>query len=91
MQLAVPGVKKEDFKVELDQDRLTISGERKLSKETGNDHFRSIETQYGSFSRTFVLPDDIDGKKIEAKYEDGILRVIVPKDEKKLLKTIKVA
>lgn len=87
-----PGVEKGDFKIELDHDRLVISGERKFRQEKDEKRYRSIETRYGTFRREFVLPDNIDGEHIEAKYENGILEVVIPKDEKKLAKTtIKVA
>ncbi len=90
--LAVPGMQKEDFKIDLKENVLTLSGERKLKKETQEKDYRALETQYGAFSRSFSLPDNVDAGKIEAKYSDGILEVLVPKDEKKLLKTtIKVA
>ncbi len=90
--LAVPGMQKEDFKIDLKENVLTLSGERKLKKETQEKDYRSLETQYGAFSRSFSLPENVDAEKIEAKYNDGILEVLVPKDEKKLLKTtIKVA
>jgi len=89
IHVAVPGMSKEDFKIDLKDNQLTISGERKSVKEV---KYRSVETQYGTFRRQFVLPDNVDGEKIEAKYNNGILELIVPKDEKKLLKTsIKVA
>lgn len=88
--LAVPGMNKEDFKIDLKDNRLTISGERKFGRD--EKHFRSIETQYGAFRREFILPENVDGEKIQARYSDGILELVLPKDEKKLLKTtIKVA
>ena len=83
----VPGMDKEDFKIDLKENHLVISGERKFTKKSDEKHFRSIETQYGAFRREFVLPDNVDGEKIEAKYNNGILELVVPKDEKKLLKT----
>jgi HSP20 family protein len=85
--LAVPGMKKEDFKIDLNDRELTVSGERKHSAEKNDKFYRSFQTDYGSFSRTFVLPEAVDVEKIEAKYENGILELVVPKDEKKLLKT----
>lgn len=92
IQLAVPGMNKEDFKIDLKDNYLTIRGERKLKKTLDDKQFRSIETQYGAFSRTFMLPENVDGERITAKYENGILEIVVPKDDKKLLKTtIKVA
>ena len=92
IQLAVPGMNKEDFKIDVNENLLTVSGERKFKKETEDKHFRSIETQYGAFGRTFVLPENVEVEKIEASYNNGILGLVIPKDEKKLLKTtIKVA
>ena len=87
IQLAVPGMKKEDFKIDLKDRELTVSGERKRSAEKNDKFFRSVQTEYGSFSRTFVLPESVDFENIQAKYENGILELVVPKDEKKLLKT----
>jgi len=87
----VPGVNKEDFKIDLHDSYLTISGERKISEEKKEKNFRSIETQYGSFSRSFSLPENVAADKINAKYNNGILELTIPKDEKKQLKqTIKV-
>lgn len=92
IQLAVPGMNKEDFKLDVNENVLTVTGERKFRKETDEKHFRSLETQYGAFGRTFYLPESVEVEKIEAKYSDGILEIVVPKDERKLLKTtIKVA
>ena len=90
IQLAVPGMHKEDFRIDLKENRLSISGERKFSRD--EKQFRSMETQFGAFTREFRLPENIDGDKIQAKYNNGILELVLPKDEKKLLKTtIKVA
>lgn len=92
IHLEAAGMTKEDFKIELKENVLSVSGERKLDQEKGERHFRSLETRYGAFSREFVLPDNVDGENIQAKYNNGILELVVPKDEKKLLKTtIKVA
>jgi HSP20 family protein len=92
IQVEIPGMNKEDFKIDLKDNFLTVSGERKNTREKNEKHFSSIETQYGSFKRTFALPENVDAEKIEAKYNNGILELVVPKDEKKLLKTtIKVA
>jgi HSP20 family protein len=91
IQLAVPGLNKEDFKIELNDNYLTVSGERKFTNEKKERTFHSIETHYGSFSRSFSLPENVDGTKINAKYNNGILELTIPKDEKKALKqTIKV-
>jgi HSP20 family protein len=92
IQLAVPGMSKEDFKIDLNEKSLTISGERKYKHEKKEQNYHSIETQYGSFSRSFSLPENVDADKIAASYTNGILEVSIPKDEKKALKaTIKVS
>ncbi|MBS1507331.1 MAG: Hsp20/alpha crystallin family protein [Bacteroidetes bacterium] len=88
VQVAVPGLNKEDFKIEINDNYLTVSGERKLSNEKKDKNFHSIETQYGSFSRSFTLPENVDGSKINAKYNNGILELVIPKDEKKVLKQV---
>jgi HSP20 family protein len=91
IHVAVAGMKKDDFKIDLNDNYLTISGERKFSKEKKENNYRLIETQYGTFSRSFTLPENVDASKINAKYNDGILEITIPKDEKKALKqTIKV-
>ena len=87
LHVAVPGMNKEEFKIELNDNFLTVSGERKFTKEKKENNFHSIETQYGSFSRSFALPENVDASNINAKYENGILEITVPKDEKKILKT----
>lgn len=92
IHLEVPGMEKEDFKIELNDGSLTVSGERKFKSEQNEKNFHSVETRYGSFSRTFVIPDNVEANKIDAKYKNGILELTLPKDEKKALKTsIKVS
>ena len=91
VHVAVPGMSKDDFKIDLNDNYLTISGERKFNRERKEDNFYLMETQYGTFSRSFSLPENVDASKISAKYVNGILEVTIPKDEKKTLKsTIKV-
>lgn len=91
LQIAAPGLNKEEFKIEVNDNYLTVSGERKFTDEKKQKNFHSIETQYGSFSRSFSLPENADGTRIEARYNNGILELTIPKDEKKVLKqTIKV-
>jgi HSP20 family protein len=86
LHLAVPGFNKNDFNLEVDDKLLTVSGERKFVEKTSDKTFKSVQTRYGSFQRTFTLPEHIDATKIEAHYNNGILEVIVPKDETKVLK-----
>lgn len=92
VQVAVPGMNKDDFKLDLNDNVLTVSGERKLNRESKNNGVHTVETQYGKFARSFTLPDDVDGTKINARYNNGILEIRIPKDEKKAVKTtIKVS
>jgi HSP20 family protein len=87
IQVAIPGVNKDDFKIDLNENRLTVSGERKFTKEKKDNDLHVVETQYGNFSRSFVLPENVDAGKISAAYNNGILEIHIPKDEKKVLKT----
>ncbi|NOS55496.1 MAG: Hsp20/alpha crystallin family protein [Cyclobacteriaceae bacterium] len=82
IHFAVPGLNKEDFNIELKDNHLTVSGERKLTNEKKEKNFHAIETNYGSFSRAFALPDNVDASKANAKYDKGILELTIPKDEK---------
>lgn len=92
IHFAVPGLNKEDFNIEVKDNYLTVSGERKLTNEKKDKNFHSIETSYGSFSRSFSLPENVNADKAQAKYNNGILELTLPKDEKKVLKqTIKVS
>lgn len=75
----LPGVKKEDVSVELEGDVLTIKGERKEEKEEKGKKMHRVERFYGSFLRSFALPDNVDTKAIRAEMKDGVLEVHVPK------------
>ena len=86
IELALPGVKQEEVNIDFQEGNLTISGERKLEKREDNSRYHMLETQYGSFSRTFHLPDNINPEEIKAQLADGILKVSVPKDEHKTRK-----
>jgi HSP20 family protein len=87
LHLAVPGLQKEDFNIEITGDTLVVSGERKFVNETNEKTFHSIETKYGSFSRSFQLPEAVDANHISAEYVNGILTVEIPKDESKKIKS----
>ena len=90
VHLAVPGMKKDDFKIEVNDNMITISGERKFENEEKAKQFHSIETYYGKFARSFQMPKNVDQEKIQASYKDGILVVKLPKGEKSLEKVIKI-
>jgi len=91
VELAAPGMKREDFKVEIDNDILMISSEKEEKKEEvrKKENYIRREFNYHSFSRTFSLPDTIDDTKVEASYKDGILHIIVPKKENIKKRTLK--
>lgn len=88
IHVAVPGMKKSDFKIDLVDGKLTISGERKLEEKKEGKNFHTIETQYGSFRRSFFLPEDVMEDRVEAGYEEGFLKLLLPKKEKKVNKAI---
>jgi len=81
VSLAVPGMKKEDFKIDVDGNMLTISSEKQESKEEQDKKFTRREYSYSSFSRSFTLPEEINKEKIEARYEDGVLKISLPRKE----------
>ncbi|SHF47695.1 heat shock protein Hsp20 [Salegentibacter echinorum] len=83
VDVAAPGMSKENFNIELDKDVLTISSEEKKEKETENKEgkFTRKEFSYSSFKRAFSLPDSVDTEKISASYKDGVLEISLPKRE----------
>ena len=86
----IPEMKKEDIKINVHDDVLTVSGERKYEKEEKGKKFHRVERAYGSFMRSFALPENADGSKISAEYKDGVLKVHLPKSEQAKKKAIEV-
>ena len=86
----LPEVKKEDVKVTVQDDVLTISGQRQYEKEEKGKKYHRVERAYGSFTRSFTLPEDADGEKVAAEFKDGVLKVRLPKSEKARPKSIEV-
>jgi HSP20 family protein len=86
----IPDVKKEDVKVSVENGVLTIKGERKQEKEEKNKKFHRVERFYGSFTRSFTLPDNVDENKIEASFKDGMLNLTIPKTAETKPKAIDV-
>lgn len=82
IKVELPEVKKEDVKVTAEQGTLTIMGERKFEKEEKGRKYHRVERAYGSFGRTFSLPDDANPVKVNAEIKDGVLTVHLVKDEK---------
>jgi len=85
----LPGLSKDDFKLTIEDNSLTLEGEKKVAKEENDNAYRS-ERRYGAFKRVFRLTDSVDSKKIAADYTDGILSITVPKSEKAKPKQIEV-
>ena len=81
VSLAAPGMKKNDFKIDVEGTMLTISSEKEENKEEKESKYTRKEYNYSSFSRSFTLPDEIIKDKIEATYEDGVLKLKLPKSE----------
>lgn len=77
----IPGVKKEDVKVTIEDGMLTVRGERHQEKEDKGEKFHRVERCYGSFMRSFRLPDDADESTVKAEFKDGIISVTLPKSE----------
>jgi len=86
----LPELKKEEIKINVHDDVLSISGERKYEKEEKGKKYHRVERAYGSFMRSFTLPEDADGSKVKAEYKDGVLTIHLPKLEKAKPKAIEV-
>ncbi len=81
VSLAAPGMKKDDFKIDVNGNMLTISSEKEEKKEEKEKRYTRKEYSYSSFERCFTLPDEVNKEKIDARYEDGVLRLVLPKKE----------
>jgi HSP20 family protein len=90
LKVEVPGIDEKDIDVRIENNVLTVHGERKFEKEEKEDHFRRVERQYGSFTRTFTLPTTVDSEKVSASYDKGILKISLPKKAEAKPKQIKV-
>jgi HSP20 family protein len=86
LAITIPGVNKEDVKIELNEGILSISGEKKFQKEE-NKKYHAVESYFGVFKRSFKLPENANAETIEAEYKDGILNITVPKQEGKAVKS----
>ncbi|HKF22019.1 MAG TPA: Hsp20/alpha crystallin family protein [Candidatus Angelobacter sp.] len=91
LKMEIPGVNEEDIKVSLENNTLTVNGERKFEKEEKEENFQRIERRYGSFTRTFRLPSSVDPEHAEASYDKGILKLTLAKRAEAKPKTIKVS
>jgi HSP20 family protein len=90
IKLELPEIKREDVKVTLDKNVLTISGERRLENEEKRDHYHRVERNYGQFFRSFTLSPNTNVEAISAEFKEGVLRLLVPKKEEAKPKQIQV-
>ena len=81
VSLAAPGMKKDDFKIDLEGNMITISSEKEETKEEKEKKFTRKEYNYSSFCRSFTLPDEVNKEKVDARYEDGVLKISLPKKQ----------
>lgn len=86
----LPDVKREDVDVTIDQHTLTLTGTKHVAADVKEEHFRRIERRYGSFSRSFTLPNTVDPSKVSAEFKNGVLTVTLPYKEEAKPRTIKV-
>jgi HSP20 family protein len=81
INMDLPGVRKEDIQVNLNDSTLTISGERHLEQEDRRDRYHRVERTYGQFARSFTIPTNVNREALKAEYSDGVLRLHLPKRE----------
>jgi len=79
VEVDLPGVKKEDVEIKIEDNTLLVSGERKVKNEVKEDDYYKVESSFGTFSRSFSLPNEIDVENIHAESKNGVLEVIIPK------------
>jgi HSP20 family protein len=90
LKLEVPGIDEKDIDVRIDNNTLTVHGERKMEKEEKEENFRRVERQYGSFTRSFTLPSSVDPGQVSADYNQGVLKIKLAKKAEAKPKQIKV-
>ncbi len=90
INVELPGMDKDDIDVSLNNNQLTVSGQRKWENEDKDKTYHRIETSYGEFSRTFTLPDNVDEESINAEYDNGVLNITINKAEDKVSKKIDI-
>ena len=87
----LPGMNKEDININLENNRLSISGERTFKHQEEGKTFHRVETKYGSFERSFQLPDNVDQESISASYDNGLLEISIQKSEEEVKKQIEIS
>src|ERR1700726_2705707 len=91
LKIEVPGIDEKDIDVRIENNVLTVHGERKFEKDEKEENYRRVERQYGSFTRTFTLPNTVDTESVSANYEKGVLKVKLAKKAEAKPKQIKVS
>ncbi len=91
LKIEVPGIDEKDLDIRVENNTLTVHGERKFEKEEKEENFRRVERQYGSFTRSFSLPQTVDSDQVSANYEKGVLKISLPKKAEAKPKQIKVS
>ena len=91
LKIEVPGIDEKDIDVRVENNTLTVHGERKIEKEEKEENYRRVERQYGSFTRTFTLPQTVDSESVSANYDKGVLKIALPKKAEAKPKQIKVS
>ena len=91
LKIEVPGIDEKDIDVRLENNTLTVHGERKFEKEEKEENFRRVERRYGSFTRSFTLPNTIDAENVTANYDKGVLNIKLAKKSEAKPKQIKVS
>ena len=87
----LPGMERKDIALNLENNVLTVRGERRFAKETKDENYHRIERSYGTFSRSFSIPATVDEEKIRADYREGVLKIVLPKKEQAKAKQIRIA
>jgi len=90
LKIEVPGIDEKDIDVRIENNTLTVHGERKFEKEEKEENYRRVERQYGSFTRTFTLPTTVDSESVQADYDKGVLKIQLAKKAEAKPKQIKV-
>src|SRR5512135_797612 len=90
LKMEVPGIDEKDIDVRIENNTLTVRGERKFEKEEKEENFRRVERQYGSFTRSFTLPTTVDAENIQAIYDKGVLKIQLAKKAEAKPKQIKI-
>jgi HSP20 family protein len=90
LEAELPGMKREDFEISIENNVITLKGERKFEKRSDDENYHRVERSYGSFTRSFTLPQNVTADGANAEFKDGILRVTLPKREETKARKIEI-